>query len=374
MITKTTGKDFYYKDDIDFYVDTLAELEAMDVEYVPHASKAYVIKAGKTMILSGSGSWGEFYDAEASGGGSGPVPFGTIKITGNGKGIDVAEYAYADVEVPTSGGYSPPDNMAHILIDVYWNRTIPINLTTAVGAEVDWGDGDTSTTSTEASTLSHTYSEDGVYDIKITPASPTDKVGLGLSDGPQPFIDGGVSGTNHWKRSLVQKVFAGDVAIELYQESFYSQIALDEVALNDDCVLYSPDGGLSTFSHCYSLKSFDMKQLPNVAISMFNACYGLREVDLGDIKSIDSGGFSGCYSLVSVDIPSSVEAIGGSAFSGANSLIEMHVRPTTPPTLSATNAIPSGITVIYVPQSAVDNYKSATNWSVFAAKIQAESA
>lgn len=60
MITKTTGKDYYYRDDIDFYVDTQDELEAMDITYVLHASKAYVIETGKTMILAGDGNWAVF--------------------------------------------------------------------------------------------------------------------------------------------------------------------------------------------------------------------------------------------------------------------------------------------------------------------------
>ena len=40
-------------------------------------------------------------------------------------------------------------------------------------------------------------------------------------------------------------------------------------------------------------------------------------------------------------------------------------------TLSSTNAIPSSVTDIYVPEALVDSYKTATNWSSFADKIKA---
>ena len=48
----------------------------------------------------------------------------------------------------------------------------------------------------------------------------------------------------------------------------------------------------------------------------------------------------------------------------------MYLKPTTPPTLSNTDAIPSNANlVIYVISGSLTAYQSASNWSTFASKI-----
>lgn len=62
--------------------------------------------------------------------------------------------------------------------------------------------------------------------------------------------------------------------------------------------------------------------------------------------------------------------IGDSAFRGCSALTYIKILATTPPTLSSTNAIPSTIGAIYVPDESVAAYQAATNWSSFASKIK----
>lgn len=104
---------------------------------------------------------------------------------------------------------------------------------------------------------------------------------------------------------------------------------------------------------------------------MFRGNVNLTYVNLPDtLTSIGNYAFYGCTSLPEITLPAGVTSIGGYAFSGCSSLQYIRIEATTPPTLSATNAIPSTIGAIYVPDESVAAYQAATNWSSFASKIK----
>ncbi len=85
-----------------------------------------------------------------------------------------------------------------------------------------------------------------------------------------------------------------------------------------------------------------------------------------------AGGASENFDLAtirSVDIPDSVSLMGANAFNLTN-ITTIVVRRTTPPTISASTF--GGIhpfAKIYVPDTNVNAYKAATNWSVYASRI-----
>lgn len=87
--------------------------------------------------------------------------------------------------------------------------------------------------------------------------------------------------------------------------------------------------------------------------------------------SIGNSMFYGCTGLTSLVIPSNISSIIDYAFYGCSGLTSITVESTTPPTLRRyvfdnTNNCP-----IYVPSGSVDTYKTATNWSAYASRIQA---
>lgn len=97
----------------------------------------------------------------------------------------------------------------------------------------------------------------------------------------------------------------------------------------------------------------------------------LVEVEIGDcVTTIGDNAFWNCRSLTSIEIPDSVTRIGDYAFKNCSNLTSVTVNATTPPTLGNNVFTDTNNCPIYVPCESVDAYKTATNWSTYASRIQ----
>ena len=138
--------------------------------------------------------------------------------------------------------------------------------------------------------------------------------------------------------------------------------------------------GSNVFNGCSSLASITIPSgVTSLGNNVFSNCSSLASITIpSGVTSIGSSVFSGCYSLASITIPSSVTSIGSSAFSSCHGMAEYHFLPTAPPTLLNTNAFNNiqSDCVIYVPYSAdhsiLNAYKTASNWSTYASRMQEE--
>ena len=128
------------------------------------------------------------------------------------------------------------------------------------------------------------------------------------------------------------------------------------------------------FRNCTSLAEITLPaSLTSIGDGAFNGCKSLTSVvnfENTQLTSVIYGAFSGCTLLAGITLPASLTSIGGGAFNGCSSLQYIRIEATTPPTLSNTDAIPSKIRAIYVPDASVEAYQAATNWSSFASKIK----
>ena len=151
--------------------------------------------------------------------------------------------------------------------------------------------------------------------------------------------------------------------------------------------------GNSAFYNCSALTSVSFPVATSIEVSAFQDCSALTSVSFPVATSVGNQAFYDCSKLTSVKLPAAtiirdyafyycskltsvklpvVASIGIHAFSDCSELTTMYIgtESSTVCTLSNTNAIPSNITNIYVPAELVDSYKTATNWSSFADKIQ----
>ena len=174
----------------------------------------------------------------------------------------------------------------------------------------------------------------------------------------------------------LQSVTIPDGVTNIGNSAFSNCYLLQSITIPDDITSI----GNSAFASCYALQSITIPDsVTSIGNYAFSSCYSLASVTIPDgITSIEASMFQSCISLLSAVIPSSVTSIGANTFNGCSCLSEYHFESVVPPTLVNTNAFSSINTtaIIYVPYSAdhsiLEAYKTATNWSTYASKMQEE--
>ena len=128
--------------------------------------------------------------------------------------------------------------------------------------------------------------------------------------------------------------------------------------------------GKSAFSFCTSLTSVNIPNcLTNIESETFYSCTSLTSVNIpNSVTSIGEYAFSRCSSLTSVTIPNNIKSIGKYAFSYCR-LKEVYCYAEELPSTEA-NAFESSNykrATLYVPASAINDYKNRVPWSEFGA-------
>lgn len=143
--------------------------------------------------------------------------------------------------------------------------------------------------------------------------------------------------------------------------------------------------GWEAFRYCSSLNSVDMPSVKSISGCVFEGCSSLTSVTMPSVTSIGGQAFSCCSSLTSVDMPS-VTSIGDDAFERCpiinlslpatlTSIGNQCFTETREITLAATTPAVLGTdafwraAVIRVPESAVDAYRTAAEWSNYKEQI-----
>lgn len=144
--------------------------------------------------------------------------------------------------------------------------------------------------------------------------------------------------------------------------------------INDKDGLCKKVGGY-TFYECKSLASVIFPSATSIGGNAFSRCTKLSSVDLPSATSLEAYAFGYCYILKAIDLPA-MASIGNSAFFGSNLATLVLRKSDSICTLSSTNAftstpIKSGTGYIYVPASLIETYKTASQWSTYAARFRA---
>lgn len=281
--------------------------------------------------------------------------------------------------------YVTDDGKTRVYIHLSEERKSPVLGVCPNGTvDVDWGDGTTHSTLTGTSvstvkwTSAHTYAHGGDYVIKLT---VTGKMGLYGSSTSMAYMgllrySSATDNRNPHYIDSIYKVELGSGITGIGSYGFNCAYGLRTITL--------PHGitsiGTSAFYNNYALKPI---VFPDTLTSIGNtAFYNGRTLTNPTLPkgltTIGNQVFHTCYTISNMIIPDSVTSIGTQAFNNCFGVIEYHVLPTTPPTLSSTNAF-TGIAddcIIYVPYSAdhsiLNTYKTTSNWKTYASYMQEE--
>ena len=155
--------------------------------------------------------------------------------------------------------------------------------------------------------------------------------------------------------------------------------------------------GTRALSHFSTLTSCEFENVETIKSYGFYFCSGLLELNFPNVTTIEINAFSDCKAAtiarfnslkkITTDVVRSltalkivyipnIESIAGAPFADCTGLEAIIISQTnTVATLATTNvfvrsAIATGTGYVYVPDSLVDSYKAATNWSTFANQIK----
>lgn len=126
--------------------------------------------------------------------------------------------------------------------------------------------------------------------------------------------------------------------------------------------------GTYAFDECKSLTSITIPEcVTSISKNAFSDCANLVSVIVPEgVIAIGEYAFARCTNLTSVIIPESVTSIGGGAFELCVNLASVSCFAATPPTIGVYtfNQISSSV-VLYVPGSAINQYKTTNYWKSF---------
>ena len=253
----------------------------------------------------------------------------------------LADLKTANRKMNVGAMYVTDDGKTRIYIHLEEGRTSPVLGVCPNGTvDIDWGDGtvhDTLTgsdTSTAVYTSAHNYAVPGDYVIQLT---VTGSMGFG-SNGPLVYASNS-DNRNYVYKNTIQKVELGSGVTSISG---------------------------SAFQNCYSLSSITIPDgVTSIGMAAFRTCCSLSNITIPNgVTSIGMAAFSTCYSLSSITIPDGVTSIGSNAFQNCYGVAHLYFLPTTPPSVSNSNAfskIPTDC-VIHVPVGRLSAYTSATNY------------
>lgn len=131
------------------------------------------------------------------------------------------------------------------------------------------------------------------------------------------------------------------------------------------------------FRGCSLISVVDCPALEEIGGSTFLSCSGLRSVNIPQMKSIGNNAFGYCTSLTTISLPN-VKSIGNSVFRGCTKLESAYFMVSSIPSIGtyAFQSTPLSVSTylgyfgsIFVRQSLLASFQTATNWSAYSARM-----
>ena len=291
--------------------------------------------------------------------------------------------------------YKTDDGTTRLYVTISTKQQLSITLRFSVvegGADVDWGDGNTSVTAEGYHTEAHEYASVGNYVIRIIPES-----GASIIIGATNYAFGVIHYANNTAQAnRLRKVELGGNVTAINGGAFRNCDDLQTITMPAAltsirywafaCLhlqaLTIPQGAsLDSAGLQSSYQKMAYLLLPGSGITTTPTMTGdtaLTTITIPDgVTTV--GLLRNCTGLTELYIPASVASIAANTFAGCNYLVEIHFLGATPPTLANINAFPTdALEAIYVPysedHSVLVAYQNANVWSGLTDYLQEEPA
>lgn len=140
-------------------------------------------------------------------------------------------------------------------------------------------------------------------------------------------------------------------------------------------IIINTNVGSYTFFDCGKINPTFGDNCSRIGAYAFQNCGGLAEINTNKVTIILGNAFMGLNKLAKAILPNVVELNNG-VFANCKNLITLALRSATICNLKSTGAllntpIAQGTGYIYVPKNLMEQYKVATNWTLYATQFRA---
>lgn len=186
--------------------------------------------------------------------------------------------------------------------------------------------------------------------------------------------------------AIRSKTGKNDLILPKDMASEIKSITTENNANNDDLlnklidktitdIVIDTNVGNYTFFDCGKIKPIFGENCSKIGAYAFQNCGGLVEINTNKVTIISSNAFMGLNKFTKAILPNVIELNNG-VFANCKNLTTIIITSTTICNLKSTGAflntpIAQGTGYIYVPNNLKEQYKVATNWTLYANQIRA---
>lgn len=162
---------------------------------------------------------------------------------------------------------------------------------------------------------------------------------------------------------FLKEVIIGNDVVTIQSSAFYECISLKKLSLGQQLVSI----GNNAFQYCYLTSCVIPDSVWYIGTEAFESAVRLKKVHIGAGMSVIGARAFANTAIDTIILPSSIDDLGDECF---KSLDRLFCLATISPIITDVTPLVKSNGLIYVPSTAIDGYKTASGWSVYADKYK----